>query len=159
MKDLPTNIMIDMLPGPKRGEWPALYFRDEVTWSPHHTRFALAYSICEASMNNEVGCLLWGRLEGTHGIAEQNITQMVACCWRSPWCCWLDEDVFVFKAQRYDGRINRVPLIVAHATAGFYIVPGSNDARLWIDRVQALDGIDWVPWNEAILVKMIESAN
>lgn len=159
MIDLPANIVIEELPGPKRGEWPALYFRDEVVWSPRRTRFALAYSICEASMNNEVGCLLWGRSDATHGIVEQNITQMLACCWSSPWCRWLDEDVFAFKAQRYDGRMARVPLVIAHATAGFRIVPASNDARMWIDDIQTPAGTDWVPWNEETLVKMIEKAD
>ncbi len=110
-------------------------------------------------MNNEVGCLLWGRMDGTRGVVERNITQVQACCWTSPWCHWLDDEVFVFKAQRYNGKVIGVPLVIAHVTAGFQLVAGSNDAAQSVDRVQAYDETSWTPWNERTLLKMVESVS
>ncbi len=60
MHKLPVDLDLDLLPGPNRGVSPALYFRDEAVFSPTGKYFALAYTITEASMCNDVGCLLWG---------------------------------------------------------------------------------------------------
>jgi hypothetical protein len=155
--DLPDTIVIEELPGPMRGEYPALYFRDDVVWSPQRTHFALAYTICEASMNNEVGCILWARIENSKAKILQNPDGVLASCWRSPWCRWLDEEVFVFKAQTYNGKTTCVPLVAIHVSSGFQLLPGTNTTDRWIDEASAVSE-NWTPFDTKTLLRMIGSS-
>ena len=133
LPDLPSNIDLDALPGPPRGQHPAIYFNDEVVWSPTRAYLALAYTICEASMMNCVGRILWARVIG--GQAQTlTIPDVDASCWRKPWARWLSDDVFVFKAQWYQSRIH-TPLVAIHVTGGFAVLGGTNNPDSWIDDV------------------------
>jgi hypothetical protein len=99
MSHFPFGLNVDALPGPTRGMSPALYFRDEVVQSPNGDRFALAYTICEASMCNEVGCVAWGQVVDGSAQVQGNPAGLIATCWYTPWCVWLNEHAFVFKTQ------------------------------------------------------------
>ena len=125
---MPKGFDIASLPGPRRGEWPALYFRDETVASPTGNRFALAYSICEASMCNEVGCVAWGSVHDGIGKIEGNPEGLIATCWFTPWCSWIGDTAFVFKAQRYAGGRLYMPLVVVDCLQGFAVVPGSDNS-------------------------------
>ena len=155
--DLPKNIVLEQLPGPKRGDWPALYFRDEVAWSPSRTHLALAYTICEASMCNEVGCILWAEVDGGKATILQNPDSMVASCWRSPWCRWLNESIFVFKSQWYNGENLCLPLVAIHVNKGFQVLAGTNTAEQWLDDFPMFDG-QWTPFGIQKLLKQIGEA-
>lgn len=156
--DFPANIDLQTLPGPKRGEPPTLYARDEIVWSPDHRHFAVAYTICEASMCNYVGQFLIGRFTCDRGILIFNPVRVLASCWQSPWCRWLDNSVFVFKAQHYVSNRLRVPLVLAHVDAGFCVVAGSDDAEQWCDVLESSEGATWTPWAEKALAHAIEQA-
>ena len=130
---LPKNLHIDDLPGPKRGEFPALYFRDEPVWSPKKRHIALAYTITEASLMNDVGCILWGTVEAGNLTSFENPSGVYAACWRSPWCTWLSDEHFVFKLQHFDGKVKRIPLIAVHLREGFAVGPHSNTTDTWVD--------------------------
>lgn len=129
MKYFPLGLDLDSLPGPRRGVSPALYVRDEFVFSPSISKFALAYSIAETSMCNEIGCLLWGET-GFHGATVLgNPAGVYVTSWRSPWAVWLDDESFVFKAQQYErGRLH-VPLVTIHLKLGFAVLPGTNKAE------------------------------
>lgn len=128
MAALPQGLNIDALPGPTRGASPALYFRDEVVQSPTGNRFALAYTIYEASMCNEVGHVAWGQVVDGQGEIRGNPVGLIATCWYTPWCVWLHESAFVFKTQRYTRRRLHIPLIVVDFDAGFAVLPGTDNA-------------------------------
>ena len=64
LEHLLSSIKIEKLPGYTRGEYPAKSYRDEVTWSPNGKHWALAYTIFEATMCNDVGHLAWGSKNG-----------------------------------------------------------------------------------------------
>jgi len=136
--DLPKNIVVDRLPGPSRGKYPALYFRDEPVWSPDRTHLALAYTICEASMCNEVGCILWAEVSGSTARIIENPDGVLASCWQSPWCRWLSEEVFVFKSQKHNGRTICVPAVVVHMQKGFQVLEGTNSAEQWLEPIPQL---------------------
>lgn len=155
MMDLPDNILIERLPGPKRGEYPAHFFRDDVVWSPGRTHLALAYTICEASMCNDVGCILWARVDGPRASILENPNGVLASCWRSPWCRWLTEDAFVFKAHKYDGKTVNVPLVAIHLAKGFQVLPGTNSAEAWLDSAPPFDD-HWIPFDAKELLERIE---
>jgi hypothetical protein len=110
-----------------------LYFRDEAVWSPGKGHIALAYTITEASMMNDIGCVLWGSVADDHLTIFQNPAGVYACCWRSPWCAWHGDDLFVFKLQFFDGKAKRIPLVAIHLARGFAVVPNSNTTDVWID--------------------------
>lgn len=156
--DLPKNILLEQLPGPKRGDGPALYFRDEVIWSPARTHLALAYTICEASMCNEIGCILWAKVDGDQATVLQNPDGMFVSCWRSPWCRWLNENIFVFKSQRYNGKTKCVPLVAIHVNKGFQVLPGTNTTDQWLDDAPTFDD-QWTSFDTQELLKQIEKEN
>lgn len=123
---LPPGLDVESLPGPKRGVTPAVYVRDEIVYAPSGRYFALCYSIFETSMGNEVGCVLWGEIaDGTTRVLG-NPEGVYATCWFSPWAEWLDDETFVFKAQRYDGSRLHLPLVAIRIGQGFSVVPGSK---------------------------------
>jgi len=153
--DLPDNIVIEKLPGPKRREYPAHYFQDDVVWSPQRTHLALAYTICEASMCNDVGCILWARVDGSEATILENPDGVLASCRQSPWCRWLDEDRFVFKAQKWNGKITCVPLVAIHVIKGFQVLPGTHSSEQWLDAVPQIDD-QWTPFDAKELLKQIE---
>jgi hypothetical protein len=138
MSGIPPDILIDQLPGPKRSKWPARLLRDEAVWSPSNSRFALAYSIAEARMNNEIGCVLWGvrRERGTAILG--NPAHVCACCWDIPWCVWLNDEAFVFKAQAGSGRKVHLPLVIVHISEGFALVPNTDNLESWPNQVASL---------------------
>jgi hypothetical protein len=140
MDTIPPDIVLDDLPGPNRGQPPALYFRDEVVWAPSRKHFALAYTIAEASMMNEIGCVLWASFNGHASVTLGNPKGLYACCWKSPWCVWLNEESFVFKAQSSDGKTRCVPLVVINITKGYAVLPGTNSVDSWPSQVKACSG-------------------
>jgi hypothetical protein len=106
MSTFPLGLDIDALPGPTRGVSPALYVRDEVVLSPAGDWFALAYTIFEASICNEVGHVAWGQVVNGSARIQENPPGLIAICWYRPWCVWLHPRAFVFKTQRYSrGRL------------------------------------------------------
>ena len=133
MVGIPEGLDLDSLPGPKRGEHPALYFRDEAIWAPNGSHFSLAYTITEASMGNDVGCVAWGALNAG-GQAELTVVEgVVASCWRSPWCLWLDNHQFRFKAHVADLTANRthVTLVVFDLRGRFGVLSESDMPDSW----------------------------
>ena len=126
MKPIPQDLALDDLPGPKRGVSPTLYFRDESVWSSSGKYFALAYTIAEASMCNEIGCILWASFDGNSSAVLGNPKKVYACCWYSPWCNWVTDETFIFKAQHYDGEKRHLPLVAMNVTQGFAVLPGTN---------------------------------
>jgi hypothetical protein len=126
MHKLPVDIDLNTLPGPKRGVSPAIYCRDEVVYSPSGKYFALAYTITEASMCNDVGCLLWGTINFFGTTILGNPAGVNISCWYSPWANWLDDQTFVFKAQQCDGSRLHLPLVAIHILHGFAVLPDTN---------------------------------
>lgn len=143
MNEIPSDIDIEKLPGPVRGKYPALYFRDEVSWSPSGRRFALAYTIAEASYGNEIGCLLWAESANGHSQVLGTLHTVHACCWRSPWCSWLDDETFVFKAQSYTEGQLFTPVVAINVRGRFAVIPSTQAATVWHDQVTGYDG----PWS------------
>lgn len=129
MPQLPPGLDLDYLPGPKRGASPAIYFRDEPVFSSSGKHFALAYTITEVSMGNEIGCLLWGHVADSGITILGNPEGVYATCWYSPWASWLDDETFVFKAQRYDGKRLHLPLVAIRIGRGFAVLPGTDNDR------------------------------
>lgn len=130
---IPEDLDLNSLPGPERGEHPALYFRDEAIWSPDDSHFALAYTITEASMGNDVGRMAWGALDAD-GRAELTVVDgILASCWRSPWCLWLENHQFLFKAQVADLTANRthVPLVMFDLRGRFGVLSKSDTPDSW----------------------------
>lgn len=140
--DLPDNIVIAKLHGPGRRGFPEAMFSHEVVWSPSRTHFALAYNITEASMNNDVGFVMWARMKGEKAVILHNPRWVLAACWQLPWCRWLDEETFVFKAWKRKGNKGCIPLVAIHVTKGFQILPDTSDK--WIDKSPPL-GDNWTP--------------
>ena len=158
MCDIPPDIKVDDLPGPKRGQYPAHYFRDDIVCSPSGRHFALAYTIAEASMCNDVGCLLWGVQDGNKTRILCNPSNLTISCWQVPFCRWLSDEIFVCKVQRpCHGRV-AVPNLLVDIHGAFWLVPDSNQTDSWIDHVE-LTGAEFEPWNEAALIRQIEEPN
>ena len=134
MSDIPPNIDLDALAGPPRGKWPALYFRDEAVLAPGGAHVAIAYTIYEASMGNEVGRVLCVAVKDGNATILGNPPELLASCWRSPWCRWLDAETFVFKMQYVDEGRTRTPLLVIHVHRGFALVPETDQPEGWLDR-------------------------
>lgn len=132
--DLPSDIDLESLPGPRRGKHPALYVRDEAVWAPGRAHVAVAYTIHEASMGNEVGLLLWARMENGKATILGNPSNLLISCWRSPWCRWLDAETFVFKTQYFHRARTRTPLVVLHVRNEFAVVQGTDAPDVWLDR-------------------------
>ena len=133
---LPT-LDLDSLPGPRRGVSPAIYIRDEAVFSPSGKHFALAYTIAEASMGNEIGCLLWGEVTRGETTVLGNPEGVHATCWYSPWAAWLDDETFVFKAQQYDGKRLHLPLVAIRIGKGFSVLPGTSNGESRPSEVRA----------------------
>ena len=128
MQQIPKGLNLDLLPGPKRGVSPAIYFRDEFVYSASGKHFALAYTITEVSMGNGVGCLLWGTVADHAATVLSNPEGIYTTCWYSPWATWLDETIFVFKAYHYCGQRLYLPLVAIDVNKGFAVVPKTNNA-------------------------------
>jgi hypothetical protein len=157
MTSIPNDIDIEKLPGLKRGDHPVLYFRDEIIWSPKKQYFALAYSIIEATYGNEVGYVLWGMYDGKNSKILGNPKNIVASCWKQPWCKWLDEMSFVFKAQIYKDKSTHVPLVIVHIDKGIAVLHDTNDINRWWDEVVEYDGI-YQSYDEQSLVEAVINA-
>lgn len=155
MKNIPSAIDLESLPGPARGKWPAGYFRDDVVWSPTKEFFALAYSIAEVSMCNDVGCLLWGAHRNAKAEILHNPQQLRVSCWRVPFCKWIDESTFVVKAQRIGPKGARTPAIAIQVHRGFEIVPNSSSANDWIDEITKVPG-EFTGFDETALLNQID---
>jgi hypothetical protein len=153
MDTIPPGIVLDDLPGPKRGESPALYFRDEIVWAPSRRYFALAYTISEASMMNEIGCILWASFNGHTAEILRNPKLLYACCWKSPWCIWLDEETFVFKVQSSDGKTRFTPLVVINVTKGYTVLQHTNNVDSWPTQVKTCSG----PFESVVTQKLIDA--
>lgn len=128
MRKPAIELDVEALPGLKQGVSPASNFRDEWVVSPTGRYFALAYTIIEASMMNEVGHNVWGRID--HGCGEVIGTTWVgACCWGSPRASWINDETFVFKAQYHNGTRTHLPLVAVRIDGSFAVIRESNN--LW----------------------------
>lgn len=152
--NIPSDINIEELSGIARNEHPASYFRDEIIWSPQEKYFALAHSITEITMGNYVGGILWGEYDGTSSTILGITKNIGACCWRQPWCRWLDEKSFIFKAQKYDEKTTHTPLVMIHIEKGFSVLPGSDNKEKWIDEVVEYNGT-YQNYDEQLLIKAV----
>lgn len=151
--NMPIGLDIESLPGPRRGVSPAIYFHDEIIASPSCRSFVLAYTIYEATFGSNVGQIAWGRIVA--GRAKIVATPKLAvCCWSQPWAVWLDDETFVFKAGRRDGKRTHVPLVVINLESGFAVIPGTDhDAS----RPTGVDSppAKFKPFSDAALVRDI----
>ena len=129
MRGIPKSIDLDKLPGWERGKYPALFFRDEISWSPSGSSFALAYTITEVSYGNDVGSVLWGIQSGSESRVLGNPTNLNACCWFTPWCSWITDDLFIFKTQLYKDQRLYLPLIAISLSGESAIIPGTNNTE------------------------------
>jgi len=153
--DIPKNIRIDKLPGPKRGIHPTLYFQDEIVWSANRNHFALAYSITEASICNDVGCILWAEVKNGKANIIQNPKGVLASCWQSPWCRWLSDDIFIYKSQRYNGKSTCIPVVAIHILHGFQVIEGTNSAEKWLDDIPNIEN-NWIKFKTKKMFKIIK---
>jgi hypothetical protein len=151
--EIVNSIDMESLPGPKRSG--LVYYRDEIVWSPNHKYFALAYSICEVTMGNEVGIASWGTVQ--NGKARIVRTSMPFSIWGNhrPWCKWLNDEVFICKASRYNDNTLYVPLVAIDVHRGFRVIPETNILALWFDDIEKVDG-EFQPFDELELAKEIE---
>ena len=129
---LPSNINVAHLPGPNRSRHAEGTFRDDVAISPNGEHLALAYSIAEVGMCKEVGGILWARLNGDFAENVRNPRNVLALCWVSPWCHWINNHTFLFKI--WHERKGKVfgPLVAIHVEKGFQVIPSSNSRNSWV---------------------------
>lgn len=102
-------------------------------------------------MLNEIGCVLWGTADGR---IIANPDGVHVCCWRSPWCRWLDNKTFVFKIQHYDGQTTRTPMVAIHVDKGFFVIPESAAPDIWADQVK-IDSPAFRTFDPSSLLKSI----
>jgi hypothetical protein len=151
--EIVSSIDIESLPGPKRSG--LAYYRDEIVWSPLRRYFALAYSICEVTMCNEIGLASWGTVQNGKAIIMRN--SMPFSIWGNhrPWCKWLNDEVFICKANRYNDNTLYVPLVAIHVHRGFQVIPETNMLALWFDDIEKVDS-EFQLFDELELAKEIE---
>jgi hypothetical protein len=151
--EIVNSIDMESLPGPKRSG--LVYYRDEIVWSPNHKYFALAYSICEVTMGNEVGRASWGTVQ--NGKAKIMANSMPFSIWGNhrPWCKWLNDEVFICKAYRYNDDTHYFPLVAIHVHRGLQVIPGTNTLNLWFDDIEEV-GSEFQPFDELELAREIE---
>jgi len=155
IRSVPENIDLESLPGPQREK--LLYSYDEYICSPESTYFALAYSVDEISMMNNVGCIAWGKIELDKAVIKHTSSTVCATCWRSPWCIWLNEKEFMFKSQYYTDGQNKLPNIVVNMDKGVAIVPDSNTTEWW-DENPSVSGLSYIPYTETVLLELVQNA-
>jgi hypothetical protein len=152
------DINLDALPGPDRNRWD---LRDEVFWSPGRSRFVVVYSISEYRMGWEVGLLCWGHMLGSATVVDYTLTRPLVACWTTS-CRWITEDVFAIRGVHAVHLLRyTTPLILGHATRGFFIIPDSeamdlgSDSGVTIDQA-AIDIVHWTPWDQEGLDKALD---
>ena len=148
-----NNIDLEKLPGPDRSA--LVYYRDEVVWSPNHKYFALAYSINEATMGNEIGFISWGTVENGKATIIRNPTLFSISGNHHPWCKWISDKVFICKAKRYDGEASYAPLVAIDVCQGFKVIPETNRWDAWFDDIEKIEG-EFQSFDEFELIKEIE---
>lgn len=154
MINIPNDIDLQILPGPRRGKDPALYYDDKIIWSPRGNYFALAYTIIEATYGNNVGNILWGSYDGQKSKILGNPTGIGASCWKEPWCKWLNDESFIFKAQKYDNKSVHVPLVIINVSKGFMVLNGSSLFDKWFDGIMDYDGT-YLGYDEQALIRSV----
>jgi len=100
------EIDVDSLPGPKRGEWPALYFTDAIFPSPDGRCAAVLYSITEMRMGWDVGALAVFRNRDKPRLLLNS--EQFLCCSTNDSIIWLTNDVFAAKKHYYDASVNKL---------------------------------------------------
>ena len=152
---LPSNLKIEHLPGPKRKKWPDGSFRDDVVISPNGEHLALAYSISEISIYKEVGQVLWTRINGEFAEEVQNPKGILALCWHSPWCHWVNNHIFLFKIWYEHDRKISSPLVAIDLKKGFQLIRGSNNRNSWVTDDCEIDG-KWIRFGQRALISEIK---
>lgn len=159
---MPCELNIEKLPGLKRGQHPAVYFRDEIVWNECGNRFALAYTIHEASFGNEVGHICWGRLRDGKIEVLGIFEQLLATCWQEPWCNWINKNAFAFKAHFYNGSPSppnsaklHLPIISIHFSQGYLVVPGTDNVDSRLGKDDFSSELKFRPQSEADLIQEI----
>ncbi len=158
MNQIPSNLNLDKIIGPlDRTADYARNYRDEIVYSPTKKYFALAYTICEISMGNEVGCVAWGSI--TNGIAciEEAPTNTGAACWRAPWCKWVSEDTFIFKVNKYIAGETKIPCIAVNMNKGIALINGTNTTKVWQPSVVVSD-LKFEQYSESYINELIRNA-
>jgi hypothetical protein len=127
LERLLASIQIEKLPGYVRGKDPARIYRDEVTWAPNRKHWALAYTIFEATMCNDVGHLAWGSQNGDTALF-QTIVSIQVGCGHYPWSKWISETCFVFGAQLYvpKKKTSLTPIVAIDVYKGHHVYYKSN---------------------------------
>jgi hypothetical protein len=147
---LPSNINVERLAGPNRSKWAEGTFRDDVVFSPNGDHMALAYSIAEIGMSKEVGRVLWARLNGKFAEGVRNPKKILALCWFSPWCHWVNNHTFLFKIwHEHKGEIFG-PLVAINVDKGFQVLPGTNNSNSWVTDDCDLQG-EWTKFSRRAL--------
>jgi len=122
-----SSVGLKTLPGGLRDESSAFY-RDEVVWAPSGLNFALAYTIREVSMNNQVGHLAWGSRRKKDPFLIKALPEISVDCSNTPWCRWLSDTCFVFRAQKHlpNKKTFIDPLIAIDIKLGHYVYDKSG---------------------------------
>ena len=152
---LPINIEIEHLHGPNRNKWPEDTFREDVVFSPNGEQIALAYSISEISIYKEVGHILWARIKGGYAEEIQNPKGILALCWHSPWCHWVNNHIFLFKVWYEHKRKISAPLVAIDLEKGFQLIPGSNSRNSWVTDICEING-KWTKFSQRALISEIK---
>jgi hypothetical protein len=121
------EIDIERLPGPKRGQSPALYVSDKLVPSPSGSLAALVYSIYEIRMGWEVGLftLFEDKSNPTCILNPANFL----CFSTEDTVTWLSDQLLALKKYAYDNRGNRIELpfaIIDIAGRRFSFIPIVN---------------------------------
>ncbi|MRX27627.1 hypothetical protein [Kangiella sp. HZ709] len=80
--------------------------------------------------------------------------KVFASCWRSPWCKWISNDTFAFKAQRYFNNKVNIPIVIFNVNRGFAILPESNEPNNWFDD-QVITDLDYTAYTDIELFNKV----
>ena len=156
---IPDDIEIDRLRISVRGISPSqCYVEDQIYWNNAETHFVFIYTIYEASMNNDVGHIAWG-MKTNDGIKIlEKPDDYAVCCWGTPYCKWLNDNMFIFKVQKYSKRLNRMytPLVSIDIHNGFNIIENSNNTDSRVSKYNP-QSLSFTNYTSKILIEAIES--
>lgn len=146
--DLPKGLAPQVTASGERDPWA----RNETCFNASNTRFAAAFNIVEATMMNEMGHLVWGRINNRRAVISGRMKGIPVYCWGTPFARWLGSRCFVVKVAP---RASSHPLVAIHFDKGFQILRGSSHLK---SRPEDIDqshlGRDWLGTEEALIRAM-----
>ncbi len=102
------EIDVEKLPGPKRGQFPVLYFSDELFVAPSGNVAALIYTISEVAMGWNIGLFaLFENKSNPDCILNPNDFR---CFATEDTVIWLSNQLFLVKKYFYDRRENKIEI-------------------------------------------------